>query len=228
MEDIGLLCPAVIHDAVTGFQLVDHSLKSREHREKFRQACNFFAINLDLNENPPKLTRQLIKKAYMRKLRDSHPDTASSSSESEVVTTSIIQTKNEPSIAQIKIHYDILLNAMNENNADKATGKGYQFNIQKSTTHVLLQKASMDDTVCSVCLRAFHGVVNLRKHHCRRCGQSVCTDCSPDLRPLPEYGFSKPVRQCTACVADPNRFAAGISSSMLAITDQVSNDYLRF
>ncbi len=80
-------------------------------------------------------------------------------------------------------------------------------------------KASGD--VCCECLRAFEGKPKLARHHCRRCGQAVCEECSPDMRPLPEAGFAEPVRQCTTCVRDPDRFASAAFRGMCTLTDEV-------
>jgi len=41
-----------------------------------------------------------------------------------------------------------------------------------------------------------------RQHHCRRCGQAVCGECSPDLSILPMYGYEYPVRLCHTCYQD--------------------------
>ncbi|XP_013115647.2 zinc finger FYVE domain-containing protein 1 isoform X1 [Stomoxys calcitrans] len=41
-----------------------------------------------------------------------------------------------------------------------------------------------------------------KRHHCRRCGQGVCSECSKSRRPVPERGWLEDVRVCDACVND--------------------------
>ena len=44
------------------------------------------------------------------------------------------------------------------------------------------------------------------RHHCRRCGKCVCSDCAPrnNTRPIIEWGFRTPVRHCFNCYRSPN------------------------
>jgi len=44
------------------------------------------------------------------------------------------------------------------------------------------------------------------KHHCRRCGMTVCANCAPDgnLLAIPEVGYNDPVRHCLECSMAPN------------------------
>lgn len=63
---------------------------------------------------------------------------------------------------------------------------------------------------CHGCAKSFSP--NDWKHHCRACGQGFCDDCSSQKRPVPERGWSEPVRVCKACFAsgeDGNRTEAG-------------------
>lgn len=39
------------------------------------------------------------------------------------------------------------------------------------------------------------------KHHCRACGQGVCSSCSQNRRSVPSRGWDQPVRICDKCVA---------------------------
>ncbi|CAH1791150.1 unnamed protein product [Owenia fusiformis] len=57
--------------------------------------------------------------------------------------------------------------------------------------------ADNDITNCCVCKTKF--TPKLTKHHCRACGDGVCSDCSPELREVPSRGWDYPVRVCNAC-----------------------------
>lgn len=53
---------------------------------------------------------------------------------------------------------------------------------------------------CYTCQRTFGTF--LRRHHCRRCGESFCQDHSSQIIPLPKYGFHSAVRVCDPCAAE--------------------------
>jgi zinc finger FYVE domain-containing protein 1 len=53
---------------------------------------------------------------------------------------------------------------------------------------------------CELCKQAFNELLPL--HHCRNCGNGVCSDCSPHLKPVPSRGWEQPVRVCKACYGD--------------------------
>ena len=42
-------------------------------------------------------------------------------------------------------------------------------------------------------------------HHCRKCGQGVCDDCSRTKKPVPTRGWDQPVRVCDKCCAEELR-----------------------
>eukprot|EP00924_Labyrinthula_sp_SR-Ha-C_P007166 maker-scaffold_8-snap-gene-11.32-mRNA-1 protein AED:0.00 eAED:0.00 QI:32/1/1/1/1/1/2/40/225 len=44
-----------------------------------------------------------------------------------------------------------------------------------------------------------------RKHHCRKCGDLVCSSCAPkkNSKPVHERGIMKPVRHCKLCYKSP-------------------------
>eukprot|EP00053_Salpingoeca_punica_P004384 m.48874 g.48874 ORF g.48874 m.48874 type:complete len:233 (-) comp12767_c0_seq1:223-921(-) len=44
-----------------------------------------------------------------------------------------------------------------------------------------------------------------RRHHCRRCGKCVCSNCAPkkNSRPIPEWNIRDPVRHCVRCYKSP-------------------------
>ena len=50
---------------------------------------------------------------------------------------------------------------------------------------------------CQLCQTPFN--IARRRHHCRACGRSVCSDCSPHYRCLPELGHTAAVRHCSEC-----------------------------
>ncbi|XP_048126689.1 LOW QUALITY PROTEIN: zinc finger FYVE domain-containing protein 1 [Alosa alosa] len=54
---------------------------------------------------------------------------------------------------------------------------------------------------CHSCQR--HFTAKLSKHHCRACGQGVCSECSPARRSVPSRGWDHPVRVCTPCNQRP-------------------------
>jgi len=43
-----------------------------------------------------------------------------------------------------------------------------------------------------------------QKHHCRACGRGFCDDCSSRRRPVPERGWTSPVRVCDECFTTNN------------------------
>lgn len=52
-------------------------------------------------------------------------------------------------------------------------------------------------TSCHLCMRNFHAL--RRKHHCRKCGEVICSDCSHvETIDLPVIGYSK-LRLCKVC-----------------------------
>lgn len=55
-----------------------------------------------------------------------------------------------------------------------------------------------DFQVCHACKLNFERS-ELRKHHCRGCGEGFCNACSMQKMPVPSRGWSEPVRVCDAC-----------------------------
>ncbi|XP_065919581.1 lateral signaling target protein 2-like [Dysidea avara] len=53
---------------------------------------------------------------------------------------------------------------------------------------------------CQSCTSAF--TMTRRRHHCRSCGQVVCSNCSPNTIPLSKLGYKRSVRVCTKCYID--------------------------
>jgi hypothetical protein len=216
MDDASLLSPALLHRTITALTLVDNSAVAQDRRARVRAACEFFG--LDPDAPPARLTRQAVKKAYMHRLRDAHPDTApaaaAAASETQdampgleaAATAAMLYDdgRGEPSIAQVKAHHDVLMeevqrlassSSSNDESGDGggggsaagaagAAGAGSGADALRGQNGATRMITS--DAVCSECLRAFNSKFQLRRHHCRRCGQAVCAECSPDLRPLPE------------------------------------------
>ncbi|XP_030567932.1 zinc finger FYVE domain-containing protein 1-like isoform X3 [Drosophila novamexicana] len=67
-----------------------------------------------------------------------------------------------------------------------------------------------------------------RRHHCRRCGQAVCSSCSKRRMPVPERGWQTDVRVCDGCACVPsasNQSVGGGGSSITsAISDAINGD----
>eukprot|EP00730_Choanoeca_flexa_P011370 TRINITY_DN2486_c0_g1_i1.p1 TRINITY_DN2486_c0_g1~~TRINITY_DN2486_c0_g1_i1.p1 ORF type:complete len:384 (+),score=36.79 TRINITY_DN2486_c0_g1_i1:147-1154(+) len=53
---------------------------------------------------------------------------------------------------------------------------------------------------CLYCEVKF-GYFSPRRHHCRKCGASVCDECAPQrmFKPIPELDYPDPVRHCQPC-----------------------------
>jgi hypothetical protein len=55
---------------------------------------------------------------------------------------------------------------------------------------------------CPLCKRKFHPF--FRKHHCRMCGNVICSKCSPSRVSLPDLGYQNLVRVCSSCFRHRN------------------------
>lgn len=55
--------------------------------------------------------------------------------------------------------------------------------------------------MCAVCCAVFSP--DMTKHHCRACGEGVCSECSTHTKPVPERGWTYPVRVCDHCARPP-------------------------
>ncbi|OWZ03888.1 hypothetical protein PHMEG_00024303 [Phytophthora megakarya] len=71
----------------------------------------------------------------------------------------------------------------------------------RMSSQLYIQRATWvknnERTTCNLCTRNFHAL--RRKHHCRRCGEVVCSDCSTvEVIDLPAIGYSK-LRLCKVC-----------------------------
>lgn len=65
---------------------------------------------------------------------------------------------------------------------------------------------------CQCCTKTF--TPSMSKHHCRACGQGVCSKCSTKTRPVPSRGWDHPVRVCDSCAdrTDPLWFFHALQS----------------
>merc|ERR1719401_426320 len=68
----------------------------------------------------------------------------------------------------------------------------------------------VDDARAPACMRC-HTAFNTfkRRHHCRKCGEVVCSTCSPNRMLLPEVHATREQRICTACEAGQQGSSAG-------------------
>ena len=85
--------------------------------------------------------------------------------------------------------------------------KSALYEVAKENQKLTLKEAKeadrkwQDDTLiaaCSNCNKKFS--LSVRKHHCRRCGQIFCNECTLSQADLPSYKGK--VRVCDACVRD--------------------------
>lgn len=68
-------------------------------------------------------------------------------------------------------------------------------------TNLLLPPIWIPDelaTTCKICTQVFN--IIRRRHHCRRCGQIFCHQCSNNFVSLKCFGYAKPVRVCNSCL----------------------------
>ncbi|XP_062139081.1 zinc finger FYVE domain-containing protein 1-like isoform X1 [Drosophila sulfurigaster albostrigata] len=65
-----------------------------------------------------------------------------------------------------------------------------------------------------------------RRHHCRRCGQAVCSDCSKNRMSVPERGWQTEVRVCDSCACVPRSSSSNGSRNSIssAISDAINGD----
>jgi len=60
-------------------------------------------------------------------------------------------------------------------------------------------KTEDDVDQCHECEERFDPERGRTKHHCRRCGEVVCADCSGDRKAVPKRAWLYPVRVCKSC-----------------------------
>jgi hypothetical protein len=57
---------------------------------------------------------------------------------------------------------------------------------------------------CEICEQTFN--MTIRRHHCRRCGKSVCSKCSGNMKPLSKADQKTAYRICDACDTEIENF----------------------
>ena len=75
-----------------------------------------------------------------------------------------------------------------------------------TATNLLLPPIWIPDemvTTCKICEQLFN--IIRRRHHCRRCGQIFCHQCSNNFVSLKCFGYAKPVRVCNSCLVLHNQ-----------------------
>ncbi|KAK1941868.1 RUN and FYVE domain-containing protein 1 [Phytophthora citrophthora] len=110
-----------------------------------------------------------------------------SEDETEVIVCGSFPSKHAPMVSAI------LLSCLNKL-------QGIVEDLRMSS-QLYIQRATWvknnERTTCNLCTRNFHAL--RRKHHCRRCGEVVCSDCSTvETIDLPAIGYSK-LRLCKVC-----------------------------
>ena len=66
---------------------------------------------------------------------------------------------------------------------------------RSQTTNLTTQNQTMNSSIQQLA----------KLHHCRKCGQGVCDDCSRTKKPVPSRGWDQPVRVCDKCCAEDLR-----------------------
>lgn len=57
---------------------------------------------------------------------------------------------------------------------------------------------------CEICEQVFN--MTIRRHHCRRCGKSVCNKCSANMKPLSRSDPKTIYRLCDGCDTELENF----------------------
>jgi len=63
--------------------------------------------------------------------------------------------------------------------------------------------------------------VGVRRHHCRTCGQSLCSSCCNYFSTFPSMGFEKPARMCKTCHEKIERYPEQFDMTSLAVTSDL-------
>lgn len=78
--------------------------------------------------------------------------------------------------------------------------EGYTFPALKEADAMFVAEKAPEwkDGECCTRCRVVFGVVQ-RKHHCRNCGEVMCSKCSSKVSTIPRFGIEREVRVCDSC-----------------------------
>ncbi|KAH8864512.1 Hepatocyte growth factor-regulated tyrosine kinase substrate [Schistosoma japonicum] len=102
--------------------------------------------------------------------------------------------RDKPGYAAVTAAYENLKNA------------GYvfpEFSESAAMFSVVCAPSWKEGNACHRCKSVF--TTFRRKHHCRKCGQVFCGECTSSRTVLPEFGIEKEVRVCDLCFETINR-----------------------
>ncbi|KAL3102019.1 hypothetical protein niasHS_003428 [Heterodera schachtii] len=90
--------------------------------------------------------------------------------------------------------------------------------------------AWVDSDKCEICDTPFfwnlrvmwdRKIVGVRRHHCRTCGKSVCSNCCGQSSIFPAMGFEKPARICKTCHEKMQNYPEQFDLTPLAVTNEL-------
>uniref|UniRef100_A0A914MRL8 FYVE-type domain-containing protein n=2 Tax=Meloidogyne TaxID=189290 RepID=A0A914MRL8_MELIC len=94
----------------------------------------------------------------------------------------------------------------------------------------IMAPAWRDTDHCEICDSPFfwnfkvmwdRKIVGVRRHHCRTCGQSVCSNCCNNTTIFPAMGFEKPARICKTCNGKMQTYPDQFDLTPLAVTNDL-------
>jgi len=94
------------------------------------------------------------------------------------------------------------MTALNSAIEEEIKRRGALSQLKETTELAPVWVPDLDVTNCPVCDLLF--TVIHRKHHCRKCGKVVCSDCSKDRMWVPNMKEKK-VRVCAVCFKQPQK-----------------------
>ena len=116
-----------------------------------------------------------------------------------LIQQSSIQQQNNIIVLSFSVMYRCITqsestyNTIHSHFQKYSSNRGHSYSTPGNVTVNIFQK-------CMDCEAAFNSDVTI--HHCRRCGEGFCDDCSSHRCPVPERGWGlEPVRVCNQCSA---------------------------